>query len=83
MDEVHGRMLACQIMVTALVTRAANESRDPLRFVTEFRDEVRAVIDGVRVGGHPDAARLRRAARLAADELFSLMKPPGGHDPGT
>lgn len=76
LDDLDGRMLACQILVTALVARVANDRREPLAFLTEFRDEVRAVIGGVRIDGHPDSERVRRAARSAVDELFSLMKPP-------
>lgn len=81
MDELNGRMLASQIMIAALVARVANESRDPLRFVTEYRDEVMAVIRGIRIGGHPDTERMRRAAQDAADELFSLMKSPNPDGP--
>jgi hypothetical protein len=77
MDELNGRMLACQILVAALIARVANDSRDPLRFLTEYRDEVRAVIGGIAIAGHPDVERVRRAAHAAADELFSLMKAPG------
>ena len=76
MDELNGRMLACQIMVAAAVTRLANEARDPLRFITDYRDEVKAVIAGVNLGGGQDTARVRQAALAAADELFRLMKPP-------
>ncbi len=81
MDELNGRMLASQIMIAALVARVANESRDPLRFVTEYRDEVMAVIHGIRIGGHSDPVRVRQAAQDAADELFSLMKSPTPDDP--
>lgn len=76
MEELNGRMLACQIMVAAVIARLANESRDPLSFLTEFRDEVKAVIAGVNIAGGQDTARIRRAGLAAADELFGLMKPP-------
>lgn len=76
MDELNGRMLASQIMIAALVARVANEARDPLRFISDFRDEVKAVIAGINIGGHSDPVRVRQAAQGAADELFSLMKPP-------
>lgn len=76
MEELNGRMLACQIMVAAVIARLANDSRDPLTFLTGFRDEVKAVIAGVNIAGGQDTARIRRAGLAAADELFSLMKPP-------
>ena len=76
MDELNGRMIACQIMITGLIARVANASPDPLSFLTDFRDEVGAVISGVNIAGLDNPDVVRRAARLAADELFSLMKPP-------
>ena len=76
MEELNGRMLACQMMIAALVARVANAEPDPLRFITEFRDEVRAVIDGINIAGPSDSDRIRRAAQASADELFGLMKPP-------
>lgn len=81
MDELNGRMLASQIMIAALVARVANEAHDPLRFITEYRDEVMAVIGGIQIGGHSDPVRVRKAAQDAADELFSLMKSPTPDDP--
>jgi len=37
MEELNGRMLACQILITGLIARVANERPDPLRFLTDFR----------------------------------------------
>ena len=51
MDELNGRMMACQILVTGLIARVANEQRDPLRFLSDFRDEIKAVVDGVNIAG--------------------------------
>lgn len=76
MDELNGRMIACQILLTGLIARVANDSPDPLHFLTDFRDEVRAVINQIRIAGTSDAVALRKAARETVDELFSLMKPP-------
>jgi hypothetical protein len=76
MDELAGRMLACQILITGLIARVANNSPDPLTFLTDFRDEVRAVVAGIRIGGTDDAAAVRDIARRTMDELFSLMKEP-------
>jgi hypothetical protein len=80
MDELNGRMLACQILITGLIARVANDKPDPLRFLTDFRDEIKAVIGGVRIAGLESDARVRAAAQSAADELFSLMKPPSEAD---
>lgn len=47
MDELNGKMIACQILIAGLIARVANEQRDPLRFLTDFRDEIRAVVKGI------------------------------------
>ena len=76
MDELNGRMIACQILITGLIARVANTQRDPLTFLTEFRDEIHAVVNQVRIAGGGDETRVRQTARRTVDELFSLMKPP-------
>lgn len=76
MDELNGKMLACQILVTGLIARVANDSRDPLRFLTDFRDEIKAVVRGVNIAGTSNSERVRLIAQQTVDELFSLMKPP-------
>jgi hypothetical protein len=80
MDELNGKMIACQILITGLIARVANEQRDPLRFLTDFRDEIRAVVRGVNIAGQDSAGqnteRVRYVAQQTVDELFSLMKPP-------
>ena len=76
MDELNGKMIACQIMITGLIARVANEQSDPLRFLTDFRDEIRAVVKGVNIAGVDNSDRVRLVAQQTVDELFSLMKPP-------
>jgi hypothetical protein len=76
MEELNGKLLACQILITGLVARVANDQRDPLRFLTEFRDEIKAVIGGINIAGIEEAEAVRRVAQTSVDELFSLMKPP-------
>ena len=76
MDELNGKMIACQILVTGLIARVANEQRDPLRFLTDFRDEIRAVVKGIKIAGMDNTDRVRWVAQTTVDELFSLMKPP-------
>jgi hypothetical protein len=73
MDELNGRMIACQILITGLIARVANNSPDPLRFLSDFRDEIKAVVKGVNIAGMD---RVRQVAQRTVDELFSLMKPP-------
>lgn len=80
MEELNGKMLACQILVTGLIARVANEQRDPLRFLTDFRDEIRVVVKGVRIAGIDDSERVRHIAVQTVDELFSLMKPPSSDE---
>jgi hypothetical protein len=76
MDELNGRMIACQILITGIIARMANNSPDPLSFLTDFRDEVKAVVNGVNIAGLADPTRVRATALTTLDELFSLMKPP-------
>ena len=76
MDELNGRMMACEIMVTGLIARVANNSPDPLRFLTDFRDEIKAVVKGVNIAGMDNSDCVRLVAQQTVDELFSLMKPP-------
>jgi hypothetical protein len=76
MDELNGRMIACQILITGLIARVANNSPDPLRFLTDFRDEIKAVVKGVNIAGMDNTDRVRLVAQQTVDELFSLMKPP-------
>jgi hypothetical protein len=76
MDELNGRMLACQILITGLIARVANNSPDPLAFLSDFRDEIKAVIRQVNIDGSESPDRMRQAAQRSVDELFSLMKPP-------
>jgi hypothetical protein len=45
------------------------------RFLTDFRDEIRAVAKGVNIAGMDNTDRVPRG-RAIVDELFSLMKPP-------
>lgn len=76
MDELNGRMIACQILITGLIARVANDSRDPLRFLSDFRDEIRAVVQGINIAGLDNSEHVRATAQRTVDELFSLMKPP-------
>ena len=76
MDELNGRMIACQILITGRIARVANNSTDPLRFLTEFRDEIKAVVNQVNIAGMDNTDRVRATAQQTVDELFSLMKPP-------
>ena len=80
MDEMNGRMIACQLLITGLVARVANDSKDPLRFLTDFRDEIRAVASQIRIAGSSDPSRTRTVARETIDELFSLLKPPSSEE---
>lgn len=76
MDELNGRMIACQILITGLIARVANGQPDPLRFLTDFRDEIKAVVRQVNIAGMENTDGVRRTALSTVDELFSLMKPP-------
>jgi hypothetical protein len=76
MDELNGKLIACQILVTGLIARVANDKPDPLRFLTDFRDEIKAVVRGINIAGMENTDRVRLVAQQTVDELFALMKPP-------
>lgn len=80
MDELNGRLVACQLMIAGLLARVANTSPDPLRFITDFRDEMHAVVSGVRIAGGEEETAVRTAARRTLDELFGLMKAPSNDE---
>ena len=70
MDELNGRMIACQVLITGLIARVASDSSDPLRFLTDFRDEIKAVVKGVNIAGMENTDRVRLTAQQTVDELF-------------
>ncbi|MCX7321128.1 MAG: hypothetical protein NT113_17135 [Hyphomicrobiales bacterium] len=76
MDELNGRMIACQILITGLIARVANDKPDPLRFLTDFRDEIKAVVRGINIAGMESTDLVRQSALRTIDEMFSLMKAP-------
>jgi hypothetical protein len=77
MDELNGRMMACEILVTGLIRAAAPTARQiRSRFLSDFRDEIKAVVKGVNIAGMENTNRVRQIAQAKIDELFSLMKPP-------
>jgi len=80
MEELNGRMIACQLLIAGLIARVANDQKDPLRFLTDFRDEMKAVAGQVRMGGAQNEAQVRAHAQKTIDELFGLMKPPSEPD---
>jgi len=58
-------MIACQILITGLIARVANDSKDPLRFLSDFRDEILAV-GGSRSGLESFVAFRGREPRIDA-----------------
>ena len=80
MDELNGRMIACQILLTGLIARVANDSSDPLRFLSDYRDEIKAVVRGINIAGMEQTDRVRQTALQTVDEMFSLMKAPSADD---
>lgn len=76
MEELNGRMIACQILIAGLIARAANDSKNPLKFLTDFRDEIHAVVRQVRIAGALDTDLVRQTAIKTVDEMFALMKAP-------
>jgi hypothetical protein len=81
MDELNGRMIACQILLTGLIARVANDTTDPLRFLSDYRDEIKAVVRGIKIAGMENTDRVRHTALQTVDEMFSLMKAPSSEQP--
>ena len=81
MDELNGRMIACQILLTGLIARVANDTSDPLRFLSDYRDEIKAVVRGINIAGMENTDRVRQSALQTVDEMFSLMKAPSVEQP--
>ena len=77
MDELNGKLIACQILITGLIARVANEQRDPLRFLTDFRDEIKAVVNGVNIAGMDNSDRVRAVAQK------ELSRPDDGFAPAS
>ncbi len=76
MDELNGRMIACQILIAGLIARVANNSKDPLSFLTDFRDEIKAVVSQVRISGISDPQRVRGTAQKTVDARFFQQNRP-------
>jgi len=47
MEELNGRMPACQFLIMGPHCARRHDQRDPLRFLTDFRDEIKAVVNGI------------------------------------
>ena len=47
-----------------------------MRFLTDFRDEIKAVVSGINIAGMDKPIACVLIAQQTVDELFSLMKPP-------
>ena len=63
-------------LMASAIARVANGSPDPLRFLSDFRDEIKAVVGGINIAGTEETAAMRGIAQKTIDEMFSLMKPP-------
>ena len=58
------------------VDRARRQLSRPLRFLTNFRDEIKAVVRSINIARMDNTDRVRQVALSTIDELLSLMKPP-------
>ena len=59
--------------------RIANDQRDPLRFPADFRDEIKAVVNGINMSGMENTDRVRQVASRSVDELFALVRRPSSN----
>ncbi len=60
MEELNGRMIACQILITGLIARVAERLLKTASIIfSNFRDEIHAVVRQVRIAGALDNERVR------------------------
>ena len=62
MDELNGRMIAVRSDHGTDCARRQRFARS-LRFLTDFRDEIRAVVKGVNIAGMDNTDRVRQIAQ--------------------
>ena len=74
-DRARRKRFARSLAIPHRLSRASPTSR-PLRFLTNFRDEIKAVVRSINIAGMDNTDRVRQVAQSTVDELFSLMKPP-------
>ena len=55
------------------VDRARRQQDRPLQFLTNFRDEIKAVVRSINIARMDNTDRVRQVAQSTIDELFSLM----------
>ena len=73
MESVAGQIFGLQVLVTALVSRVANQQSDPEGFVRELRADA---LNGVRTVPYEiqgDVARVRSAAADSVNEVLDLL----------
>jgi hypothetical protein len=70
----NGRMMVCGSRSRG-GSRASPTSR-PLRFLTNFREEIKAVVRSIDIARMDNSDRVRQVAPSTIDELLSLTKPP-------
>jgi hypothetical protein len=60
---VESHLAPLQPAVSSFMARIANDQRDPLRFLTDVRDEIKAVVNGIDTCGVQNAERVRGSRR--------------------
>jgi len=72
MDELNGRMMACQLLITGLIARVANDSPDPLRVSHwTFATKSKAVVKGVNIAGMDNTDRVRLTRSKPSTSCFA------------
>jgi hypothetical protein len=60
---VESHLAPLQPAVSSFMARIANDQRDPCRFLTDVRDEIKPVVNGIDICGAQNAERVHGSRR--------------------
>jgi hypothetical protein len=75
-EEIVGRQVALQILLTQVMARMANASGDAREYVSVFRAETEKILNGTLTIAGDHTGAVRASAKMTAQEVFDLLIPP-------
>lgn len=74
MEQLAGRDVALQILITMLITRLANATPNAQAYAAELQQEALSLLGSLNITGEsPD--EVRAAAKGTVNEVFALLVP--------